>query len=75
VFQVQPHQKAGNRLKREGWTIEPAMPRREYLDSFENRCQRLEIPVGSLTLRYEAVVEVGDAPDDVGTAQVRGSSA
>jgi hypothetical protein len=44
VFQVQPHQKAGNRLKREG-------------------------------LRYEAVVEVGDAPDDVGTAQVRGSSA
>lgn len=64
VFQVQPHPGAGNRLKRESWHIEPAMPRREYLDSFENRCQRVEIPEGSLTLRYDAVVGVPGEPDE-----------
>ena len=63
VFQVQPHPNAGISLQREVWMTSPSLVGREYLDAFQNRCQRLEIPEGSLTVRYEAAVAVPAVPD------------
>jgi transglutaminase-like putative cysteine protease len=37
----------------------------EYIDTFGNRCGRLVMPEGRVSLRYDAIVEVSDAPDEV----------
>jgi transglutaminase-like putative cysteine protease len=37
----------------------------EYIDSFGNRCGRFIMPEGLVTLRYDAIVEVSGAPDEV----------
>jgi transglutaminase-like putative cysteine protease len=63
VLQVQPHPGFVHTLVRESWECEPAAPRSDYLDMFDNRCQRLVIPAGRLTVRYDAVVEVPAQPD------------
>ena len=63
VFQVQPHPAASISLHREAWTTSPTLVGREYLDSFQNRCRRMEIPQGSLMVRYEAAVAVPAVPD------------
>jgi len=36
-----------------------------YIDSYGNECDRLVLPAGTSTLRYDATVEVPDRPDDV----------
>ena len=72
VFQVQPHRSAGNILRSEVWRFSPALEARDYHDSFDNSCHRVEIPEGNLTARYDAVVEVSGDPErqDPGVAQV-----
>jgi transglutaminase-like putative cysteine protease len=65
VFQVQPHPAFAHSLLRDSWESEPAVSRSEYLDRFDNRCQRLVIPGGRLAIRYDAVVEVPSDPDPV----------
>jgi transglutaminase-like putative cysteine protease len=42
---------------------EPAVPIREYRDGFGNACWRLTFPAGQTVIRYDAVVDVDDAPD------------
>jgi transglutaminase-like putative cysteine protease len=42
---------------------EPAVPIREYIDSFGNQCWRLIAPAGQFRLRYDAVVAMSDEPD------------
>ena len=39
--------------------------RHGYTDLYGNDCQRLNLPVGDTTLRYDAVVTVPDATEDV----------
>jgi transglutaminase-like putative cysteine protease len=46
------------------WT-DPEVPVREYVDRFGNVCWRLTAPGGSLTVRYDAVVDIEGLPDPV----------
>ena len=68
VMLVQPHGDAPHRVVRETWEAAPALAPHEYRDSFGNRCQRFVLPAGATTLRYDAVVEVSDQPDEVDPA-------
>ncbi|MEL4892406.1 hypothetical protein PQU63_12825 [Xanthomonas protegens] len=41
----------------------PALPLHRYRDGFGNRCTRLQVPAGALTLRADAVVRDSGLPD------------
>ncbi len=62
---VQPHPDLPHSVVREEWDLTPAVARHGYLDLFANRVERLTLPVGSSTLRYDAIVEVSRDPDPV----------
>ena len=67
VLQVEPDQ--GHRgpavVVQQGWSGEPDLPSRTYVDAFGNSCRRVTLPVGRSTLRFEAAVTVPDATEDV----------
>ena len=65
VFQVQASGAAPTTVLRQGWENQPAVDRHAYTDLFGNNCQRLSLPVGDTTLRYDADVAVPDATEDV----------
>ena len=65
VFQVQPSGAAPTRVLRQGWQTSPAVDRHGYTDLYGNDCQRLSLPVGDTTLRYDAVVTVPDGTEEV----------
>jgi transglutaminase-like putative cysteine protease len=65
VFQVQPSAAPPATVVRQAWEIEPAVPRHGYLDLYGNDCQRLVLPVGESVLRYDALVTVPDATEEV----------
>jgi transglutaminase-like putative cysteine protease len=65
VFQVQASGAAPATVVRQSWETEPAVDRHAYTDLFGNHCQRLSLTVGDTTLRYDAVVAVPDATEDV----------
>jgi len=65
VFQIQPFDAAPATVLRQGWQTEPAADRHGYTDLYGNDCQRLTLPVGDTTLRYDAVVTVPDATEEV----------
>ena len=56
VFQVQPRCGKIQELLEESWQMEPEVARHEYFDLYGNTCQRLTVPSGEFTLRYDAVV-------------------
>ena len=53
------------RVLEEDRLIEPAVAFHEYLDTFGNRCWRLNAPTGALRVVYDALVEVSNEPDPV----------
>jgi transglutaminase-like putative cysteine protease len=55
------------RVVSERWTTDPEVPVSRYTDSFGNLCDRLTLPAGSLTIRYEALVQVRSGTDPVNT--------
>ncbi|MGX7828531.1 transglutaminase-like domain-containing protein [Actinokineospora sp. 24-640] len=61
VFHVQPD----DGVLSERWAIEPAAPSRRYRDIYQNQCLRTVLPEGSSSVRFDALVEVPDAPEDV----------
>lgn len=65
VVLVQPHPDGVHTVIRQRWESEPATSQHAYLDLFRNRCERLTLPSGPATLRYDAVVEVSGEPDAV----------
>jgi transglutaminase-like putative cysteine protease len=65
VFQVQPLAEAPVTVLTAATSIEPDSPVRSYADLYGNPCQRLVIPAGRSTFRYDALVEVPDATEDV----------
>ncbi|HMG31980.1 MAG TPA: transglutaminase family protein [Jiangellaceae bacterium] len=65
VFQVQASGAAPATVLRQGWETLPRADRHGYTDLYGNDCQRLCLPVGDTTLRYDAVVTVPDATEDV----------
>jgi len=65
VFQIQPFGSALATVHREGWEIRPTADQHGYIDLYGNECQRLNLPVGDTMLRYDAVVTVPDATEEV----------
>ncbi|WP_326557453.1 transglutaminase-like domain-containing protein [Micromonospora sp. NBC_01796] len=65
VFQVQPSGAAPASVLRQSWDMDPQTPRHGYVDLYDNVCQRLTLPSGTSTVRYDALVSVPDATEDV----------
>ncbi len=65
---VEPHPSGPHTIVAASRQLDPITPVREYLDRFGNRCWRLVMPGGPLTLRYDAIVEVSGQPDPRPTA-------
>ena len=62
---VQPHPDPPHSVVTETWELTPPTNRHGYGDLFRNQVQRLTLPVGPSTLRYDAIVEVSPEPDPV----------
>jgi transglutaminase-like putative cysteine protease len=65
VFQVQPAEGGPATLVRHSWETTPELDRHGYADLYGNVCQRLTLPAGAFTLRYDALVTVPDATEEV----------
>jgi transglutaminase-like putative cysteine protease len=65
IFQIQPSGVAPATVLQQGWDILPPAARHGYTDLYGNDCQRLILPAGDATLRYDALVTVPDATEDV----------
>jgi transglutaminase-like putative cysteine protease len=65
VVQVEPSTSSAVTVLRQEWWSEPALARHAYADAFGNGCQRLTLPEGTSTLRYDALVDVPDATEEV----------
>ena len=65
VVQVQPYDAGPALVQRSSWEQKPEVLRHGYTDMYGNACQRITLPAGVSTLRYDAVVSVPDATEDV----------
>ena len=65
ITQVQVRPDGSHRVLGETSRLEPNVESHEYRDSFGNRCWRLVVPEGRLTLRYDAEAEISPQPDPV----------
>jgi len=63
VVHVEPRLDVGVGVVTEGWHNQPDVITTGYVDGSGNRCRRLVLPPGAVTLRYEAEVEVTNEPD------------
>ena len=64
VIQVEPSRTDRGSILQEQWTFTPEAQRRGYRDQHGNLCQRIDIPAGAFSLRYDATVEVPGGVDD-----------
>lgn len=62
LWQVRPRPDGPHRVVTESW--EPPGPARSYLDAYGNVCDRITLPQGASTLRYDATVDVPPTLDD-----------
>ncbi len=65
VMQVEPHPGATQRILHEAWELSPSLSLHTYADLYDNVCKRMIIPVGTQVMRYDALIEVSDQPDEV----------
>jgi len=65
VFQVQPYEAGPAVVQRFSWESTPQLPRHGFTDLYGNGCQRITLPAGTTTLRYDAVVAVPDSTEEV----------
>jgi transglutaminase-like putative cysteine protease len=65
VVQVQPYDAGPAMVRRSAWDSSPELTRHGYSDLFGNACQRLTLPAGRSTVRFDAVVAVPDATEEV----------
>ncbi len=65
VFQVQPYEAGPTTVTQSSWQTTPELSRHSYLDLYGNGCQRMNLPAGISTVRYDAFVTVPDATEDV----------
>jgi transglutaminase-like putative cysteine protease len=63
LWQVRPRAEELHRMVHEMW--DPPSPVQTYLDAYGNECDRLTIPAGSSTLRYDATIDVPSEDDAV----------
>lgn len=65
VVQVQPYGAGPAMVRRQEWGSEPEIARHGYTDLYGNACQRLTLPAGTSTVRFDAEVTVPDATEEV----------
>ncbi len=65
VFQVQPRDAELVAVLRQAWEAVPATGLHGYTDLYGNQCQRLLLPAGDSQVRYNALVAVPDAAEEV----------
>ena len=65
VFQVVPLDTGPAVVRTATWATDPDLPRHGYTDLYGNPCQRLTLPAGPSTLRFDALVSVPDATEEV----------
>jgi transglutaminase-like putative cysteine protease len=65
VFQVVPLDTGPAVVRTATWATDPDLVRRGYTDLYGNTCQRLTLPAGASTLRFDALVSVPDATEEV----------
>ena len=65
VVLAEPHGDVRERLVEERWWSEPDLSSSTYVDLYGNRCRRLELPEGTSTVSYDALVEIDGEPDAV----------
>lgn len=68
VFVVQPSHDSGATGLTESWQLTPQLRHHGYLDLYGNRCERMTLPAGVCTIRFDATVVVPDATERVDTA-------
>jgi hypothetical protein len=71
ILQVLPRTDGHQQLLTERCDVAPVIDSHEYVDSFGNRCLRLTAPEGTLTVRYDALVEMSSEPDPVAWTAVQ----
>ncbi|HEV7653462.1 MAG TPA: transglutaminase family protein [Mycobacteriales bacterium] len=65
VFQVMPYDAGPAMVRTASWESAPEVVRHGYADLYGNPCQRLTLPAGVCTLRFDALVTVPDATEEV----------
>ncbi|MDQ3574007.1 MAG: transglutaminase family protein, partial [Actinomycetota bacterium] len=65
VWQVRGRPDGDQRILSEEWDVSPGGASSSYMDGYGNVCDRLVLPVGPNTVRYDATVEVKDTVDEV----------
>ena len=65
VFQVAPLDTRPAVVRSTSWVTDPELARHGYTDLYGNPCQRLTLPAGPSTLRFDALVSVPDATEEV----------
>ena len=68
VWQVRARPDGAHQVVTSTWTCQPFVPMRSYLDGFGNVCDRMLLPEGFSSVRYDALVEVPGAFDEVDEA-------
>jgi transglutaminase-like putative cysteine protease len=68
VFQVMPYDAGSAVVRTATWESDPDLLRHGYSDLYGNPCQRLTLPAGSSALRFDALVSVPDATEEVAWA-------
>ena len=63
VVLAEPHRELHERVVKERWTSEPELPSTAYVDLYGNACRRLELPIGTSTVAYDALVEIDAEPE------------
>jgi transglutaminase-like putative cysteine protease len=65
VFQVVPLDTGPALVRSATWVTDPDLGRHGYTDLYGNPCQRLTLPAGPCTVRFDALVSVPDATEEV----------
>ena len=65
VIQVEPRLDGGVAALEERWSTVPQIGMARYVDGYGNMCRRATICPGASSLRYDALLEVGDGSDSV----------
>jgi transglutaminase-like putative cysteine protease len=65
VFQVMPYDAGPATVRTATWDSDPDLVRHGYSDLYGNPCQRLTLPAGASTIRFDALVSVPDATEEV----------
>ena len=65
VFQVVPLDTEPAVVRTATWVTDPDLARHGYTDLYGNPCQRLTLPAGPSTLRFDALVSVPDTTEEV----------